>query len=270
MLSLANATLVRDIGAQILHNNDFVANSSVAARLRYIADHWTDLGLPAEDVLSGIFLPLNELIRVRDCTKHWSIKAKRSSGLCHDGSSTYEQIAAYSRIGRQAMASSLQQLPTFCETGFNAGHTSSIFLLLGYRVHSFDVAFNSYTPAVANLLSRVWQDRFQLHVGDSRLTLPKWINANKCDVVSVDGLHTPAAVRGDVLSFKRVVSPGATLLVDDTSPNYGRLLNALQRLEQEQIITTPRCTDFGMVATVRGDRPKHFCQSSFRTDSTIG
>lgn len=156
----------------------------------------------------------------------------------------------------------LRRPPTFCETGFNAGHTASIFLLLGYHVHSFDVAMNTYTPACSALLSRVWPDRFTLHVGDSRQTLPQWTPAAKCDVISVDGLHTQAAVRSDVLAFTRVARHGATLLVDDTSPNYFQLMTPLHALHNEKVISAPQCTDLGNVQTNRGMRPKHFCHST--------
>lgn len=117
---LLRAMLTRDIALQTLHYSDLLPNSTIASRLREVADRYTELDLPAADVASGIFLPLNELLRVRDCSPSWSAagKTRRGVGLCHDGSSIYEQLAEYAKVGervKQALGA-----PTFCETGFKS------------------------------------------------------------------------------------------------------------------------------------------------------
>ena len=90
-ISISSAMLTRDVALQILHNNDLGAGNPVTLRLRHIADHWTLLGLPPQDVLSAILLPLNELIRVRDCSPQWGARRPEADrGSCHDGSSDYQ------------------------------------------------------------------------------------------------------------------------------------------------------------------------------------
>ena len=266
-ISISSAMLTRDVALQILHNNDLGAGNPVTLRLRHIADHWTLLGLPPQDVLSAILLPLNELIRVRDCSPQWGARRPEADrGSCHDGSSDYQQLTAYARLAQQAMAeistAEPTKLPTFCETGFNAGHTAMTFLMLGYRVHSFDVAKNAYTPACARMLSQIWPDRFTLHVGDSRITIDAWVPPPAtCDVVSVDGLHTQAAVLADVRAFAEHARAHAMLLVDDTSPSYGpNLMAAWQLLVDGGEVAPRHCTFLGVVATIRGPRPKHYCE----------
>ena len=263
-ISISSAMLTRDVALQILHNNDLGAGN-VTLRLRYIADHWT-LRITAAGRAVAILLPLNELIRVRDCSPQWGARRPEADrGSCHDGSSDYQQLTAYARLAQQAMAeistAEPTKLPTFCETGFNAGHTAMTFLMLGYRVH-FDVAKNAYTPACARMLSQIWPDRFTLHVGDSRITIDAWVPPPAtCDVVSVDGLRTQAAVLADARAFAEHARAHAMLLVDDTSPSYGpNLMAAWQLLVDGGEVAPRHCTFLGVVATIRGPRPKHYCE----------
>ena len=52
----------------------------------------------------------------------------------------------------------------FCETGFNAGHSSLFWLLYDDRISvtSFDIGSNSYVHAASNFLKSKFPNRFDL------------------------------------------------------------------------------------------------------------
>ena len=85
--------------------------------------------------------------------------------------------------------------------------------MLGFRVHSFDIATNSYTPACARLLGAIWPDRFHFHAGDSQKTLPGWsLPGGTCDVISIDGRHEQQAVKSDLRYFAKWARPQAACM----------------------------------------------------------
>lgn len=56
--------------------------------------------------------------------------------------------------------------------------------------------------------------------GDSHETLPQFLKENpdhRCDLLSIDGEHTPSGVLKDLQALLPVANPGATVLIDDCS-----------------------------------------------------
>ena len=87
---------------------------------------------------------------------------------------------------------------TYCEIGMNGGHSASAMLLANplLTVHSFDIMYWNYSWPVARLLSTTFGQRFVLHPGNSRYTVPEWTSettggsaaarTQPCDMILVD------------------------------------------------------------------------------------
>ena len=256
---IAQGIIARDSAMQSLENND-MADPRVAQRIKHFVDGMVELGVPLDQVLSGMLLPLQEVLRIRECDG--------KGPMCKDGSSSSEQLRAYLSLGKKQLAASKAagRTPTYCETGFNAGHSAGVFLMLGFRVHSFDIAFNPYTRACAKNYEMIFPGQFVFHAGDSAKTVAAFASQEeRCDVISVDGLHTYEMVVADIANFAHVAAPGNTLLVDDTSKAY--MDGALQRAVDDQAkagkAIKKGCVELVPRATMRrADVPNGWCVGS--------
>lgn len=138
------------------------------------------------------------------------------------GTGIQEFLASVSEIqtSREAAIKDGRPFKTICQTGFNAG-VSALAFLCGSREHtvvrSFDLGEHSYTKQAESLINTLYPGRHQVTYGDSTLTLPVII-ANgglSCDFVFVDGGHTHAIAKADLLAFKKLSTPGTTIAVDN-------------------------------------------------------
>ena len=125
---------------------------------------------------------------------------------------------------------------TYCEVGMNGGHSASAMLLShpNLLVHSFDLMYWNYSRPVASLLSTAFADRFVLHPGNSRETVPAWRDdlAGKpppCDMILVDGDHSLGGATADLRHFRPLAARGAPIVVDDIATAPGAALKALER-----------------------------------------
>jgi len=119
-----------------------------------------------------------------------------------------------------------QATTRICEIGFNAGH-SSMLLVLGREKTPidftvFDIGHHAYTkPCVNYIQSKFPHVRFEYVEGDSTITMPKWIEANKSligcyDVVHVDGGHSDECIINDIKNADILVKTNGIIIVDDT------------------------------------------------------
>ncbi len=123
-----------------------------------------------------------------------------------------------------------RQVRTYCEVGFNGGH-SAVAVLASTRnvtVISFDSAeYGQHTRQNAAWVSRVWPERFRFVLGDSRQTLRSFAtmvrNATEpsCDVILVDGSHDEQPVLMDLRHFCQSASKDAPLILDDLDSPAG-------------------------------------------------
>ena len=109
---------------------------------------------------------------------------------------------------------------TVCELGFNAGHTSLIFLetLPHARVLSFDLGDIPWARWSAALLNATHGDRFEYIMGDSAKTVPAFKLANpdtECDLLLIDGGKDYALRKADLKNLRSLSKAGATLLFDE-------------------------------------------------------
>ena len=97
-------------------------------------------------------------------------------------------------------------MTTICETGFNAGHSTLIYLLSNPRakVYSFDINRHPLTQPMAEYLKQRFPGRFHITYGDSVKTLPAFHRLKpdvKCDFTSTDGGHTVPIATADLENF---------------------------------------------------------------------
>jgi predicted O-methyltransferase YrrM len=118
-----------------------------------------------------------------------------------------------------------------CETGFNAGH-SAIVLLEALAISrtatylGFDLGDGPFTRGAAAFINTwLYPGRLRLVIGDSAQTLAPMLSAEPtpstaCDLVSIDGNHTPLGVVADVRALRQHISPGAIVFLDDVDVSH--------------------------------------------------
>jgi predicted O-methyltransferase YrrM len=135
------------------------------------------------------------------------------------------------------------------EVGFNAGHTSEIFLefVLDSHVVSFDINSLHYTLTGVEFLKTQFQDRFQFIEGDSQYTVPSFFKTHpdqKFDLIYIDGCHLLDACINDILNFKPFADENTVLWVDDTHfPNVKGAVELAERLHVIKVVNSLRAED---------------------------
>ena len=123
---------------------------------------------------------------------------------------------------------------TYCEIGFNGGHSSAAMLLANptLTVHAFDLMAWEYSNATAALLRTTFGRRFRIHRGDSRVTVPLWASRHfrACDLTFIDGDHSTVGAMIDMLNMNNATAEGAYFVSDDINSNPGIALETLRAL----------------------------------------
>ena len=113
----------------------------------------------------------------------------------------------------------------FCEIGFNAGHSAALFMIHAPRAEYifFDLGTHKYTkPCYEYLRSKFPETQTKMVCGDSRLTLPLWMQScrEQCgtfDVVHVDGGHNESCAVSDLAAAVMLARKGGIIIMDDTN-----------------------------------------------------
>ena len=86
------------------------------------------------------------------------------------------------------------------------------------NVVAFDICQHKYTPPCYCYLSSIFPGRIILIEGDSRETLPQYINSSslRFDLIHIDGGHTKEIVERDYVNCLKLAQPEAIILMDDT------------------------------------------------------
>lgn len=115
------------------------------------------------------------------------------------------------------------------EIGFNAGHSSLLFLAANSgatELTLFDLGGHAYVrPCVEYIRNQFPSVNMTYIEGDSTRTLPAFVAENKdkkgtYDLVHVDGGHDRDVVLSDVSSAIDLVAPGGLMILDDTNIDY--------------------------------------------------
>jgi len=122
-----------------------------------------------------------------------------------------EQATYYGRV-----VASTPNISNVCEVGFNAGHSTAIWLSSNpaARTFTFDIGTLDYTPRAMRKMQRLFGGRFNVFVGPSELTVPleapqilrqmqktKLTASAWCDLLHVDGDHDTMPTYNDFFNM---------------------------------------------------------------------
>lgn len=133
---------------------------------------------------------------------------------------------------------------TMCEIGFNAGHSAALWLNANpeAKLYAFDIGQFPYTRGNAQLMKKLFPDRFEYIQGPSDETVKAFHVANPdvtCDVISVDGDHSTEGTLADLANLRKLASCRNWVLMDDAGWSSTNL--AWQQAKDEGIITQVEC-----------------------------
>ncbi len=108
------------------------------------------------------------------------------------------------------------------EIGFNAGHSSEIFLKHNttLKLTSFDLGEHSYTSVGKAYIDKIYPNRHTLILGNSIKTIPAFISANptkKFDVIFIDGGHEYKIASKDLQNCMQLAHKDTIVIMDDTN-----------------------------------------------------
>ena len=115
------------------------------------------------------------------------------------------------------------------EIGFNAGHSSLLYLLSNpnSKLTIFDICSHAYTIPCYKYLQEMFPHRLQIYPGDSTKTVPSFIINNpntKFDLIHIDGCHHLDIASQDFYNSLKLASD--IIIWDDTHMKHlDNLLN---------------------------------------------
>jgi len=136
------------------------------------------------------------------------------------------------------------------EIGFNAGHSAEIFLENNKDLNltSFDLGKHYTVIPAKEYIDITYPNRHKLILGDSKITLPNFINENKdtkFDIIFIDGGHEYETVKSDMNNCLKLSHKDTIIIMDDTYftgdwINYGPTKIWTEYLEENKIIELDR------------------------------
>jgi len=111
------------------------------------------------------------------------------------------------------------------EIGFNAGHSSYLFLSArpDVRVLSFDLGDHEYIDLTKGLIDRLFPGRHELIKGDSRVTVPAFADEHpgrSFDLIYIDGGHEYEVAKADIDNCRRLSTLRSLVVMDDLEPHH--------------------------------------------------
>jgi Methyltransferase domain len=108
---------------------------------------------------------------------------------------------------------------TILEVGFNAGHSSYVFLNArpDIRVLSFDLGEHRYVSAAKTFIDKKFPGRHELVLGDSTVAVPRYLATHpdsRFDLAFVDGGHDYKVASADLHNCRNLAR-GAFVVMDD-------------------------------------------------------
>lgn len=112
------------------------------------------------------------------------------------------------------------------EIGFNAGHSSEVFLKNNKKLFltSFDLGSHDYVATAKEYIDLTYPNRHKLILGDSRITIPLYIENNKeskFDFIFIDGGHDYEIAKKDMENCFYLAHKDTIVALDDTNFTKG-------------------------------------------------
>jgi len=142
------------------------------------------------------------------------------------------------------------------EIGFNAGHSSELFLenFKNAKVTSVDLGYWYYCKFGYEFLKNKYPGRIEVHFEDSIKALKGYSKLNKnniYDLIYIDGNHTYQYALNDILNCKKFSDQSTILLLDDVvqDPAFRTEANKAptevwNKLKEEGVISEIECMHF--------------------------
>ena len=126
------------------------------------------------------------------------------------------------------------------EVGFNAGHSSEIFLKArsDISVISFDIMTHPYVIYGKQYIDLKYPDRHLLIPGNSLVSLPNFYQKHKdlkFDLIFIDGGHSYDAVLNDIINCRIFAHSKTILVIDDMS--FTQIAKVWKKCVSDGIIT---------------------------------
>ena len=169
-------------------------------------DKWLNSTSPTQDYYNTVRSHSKEMEQIKKTLNPENIEGY--SGQLQ------EEIMVYWKLA------SLSFVKTVCETGFNAGHSTLVWLSAKADTHiySFDLGEHEYAKPMAHFVNQTFPGRFTITWGDSTKTLRKFRQEHpdiKCDLAIIDGGHTTVAANADFDNFRQMVNKENIVVLDD-------------------------------------------------------
>jgi predicted O-methyltransferase YrrM len=148
------------------------------------------------------------------------------------------------------------------EIGFNAGHSAEVFLKNNNNLTltSFDLGIHDYVLVAKKYIDVTYPDRHKLILGDSKITIPKYLQNNKdvkFDVIFIDGGHDYVTAKTDMNNCFHFAHKDTIIILDDTiftkgwhqGHTIGPTRTWIEHLKQKKIVGLHRrdyCIGRGM------------------------
>lgn len=113
-----------------------------------------------------------------------------------------------------------KNIVSIMEIGFNAGHSSEIFLNINHKANivSFDIGSHDYLHIGKEYIDKTFPNRHELFLGNSLTSVPKYIQEHPgktFDFIFIDGGHDYEIAKSDILNCKSLAHKETIVAVDD-------------------------------------------------------
>jgi hypothetical protein len=165
-------------------------------------------------VLDQLFAELDQVVlnshrKSKDPDAHGKATMFRTGSIA----AHRQQVDFYFRLAQSPA------VRTICEVGFNAGHSTAVWLSANPTAHvyTFDLLANSFSAPAADLLRERFPGRFTVTKGNSLRVVPKFRlpPSTHCDLVHVDGKHSYQNTLLDFLNLVPKARTHALFVFDD-------------------------------------------------------
>ena len=116
---------------------------------------------------------------------------------------------------------SKDNIKNILEIGFNAGHSSELFLSQNNNVNvvSFDVGYHDSVKLCKKFIDQKYPNRHKLIIGNSLETIPNYNENIKFDLFFIDGGHDYNTAKNDIINCKRLSHENSIVVMDDVVNN---------------------------------------------------